>query len=239
MNIEEYLKLNAEDLKNQIDRLFGRTDLTNNETNSIISCLEKFDSPKYLEIGVYFGGTFSKILEFLKINKTEYYCCGVDLFEELLNDIEKYDKRFEDGIESQTHVVFHEFNVNHGGKVGGRLNISVMEDLKEKLDNLDLKNYELFKGYSDKLLPTLKNKFDVIFIDGNHTYLQTLKDFENSFSFLSKKGTYFVFHNTTENEKNELYKDGGPFQVCNELLENKKLQYIGMFDTTKIFKRIK
>lgn len=225
--------LQLETHKNNIDNLFAITDLTEVETQSIIDCLRQFDCPKYLEIGVYFGGTFVKILNYLKNNKSSYTCVGVDLFEDIINEVDNYNNRFKPGIESQTHVVLrlpHEIE-------GGKLNTCVKNELKEKLLNNGCLNFELVKGYSDSVLPTLNQKFDVMFIDGNHTYVQALKDFNNCYN-LSKIGSYFIFHNTTEKETRDAYHDGGPYKVCEELKSDKRLEYIGMFDGTKIFKRI-
>jgi predicted O-methyltransferase YrrM len=46
-----------------------------------------------------------------------------------------------------------------------------------------------FKGWSDELLPLLgDNKFDLVFIDGNHAYTNVCKDIENSMPLVSEGG---------------------------------------------------
>jgi hypothetical protein len=202
------------------------TDLTTNETNSIIDCLKKFDAPNYIEIGVYYGGTFLNILKYLKDNKTDFYCCGVDLFEDLISENENYANRFQNGVNSQTHIIFD----------NNKLNVSNKNDLENSLIEKNLINFELLKGYSDNIIPKLNKFFDVVFIDGNHSYDQTKKDFYSSFE-KTKSDSFFVFHNTTYNETLQYYKDGGPYKFCEELKMNDNLIYIGMYDTTKIFKR--
>lgn len=46
-----------------------------------------------------------------------------------------------------------------------------------------------FKGWSNELLPLLGNeKFDLVFIDGSHTYASVLKDINNSVSLVTEGG---------------------------------------------------
>ncbi len=46
-----------------------------------------------------------------------------------------------------------------------------------------------FKGWSDELLPLLgENRFDVVFVDGNHAYASVLKDIRNAEPLLSEGG---------------------------------------------------
>ena len=45
---------------------------------------------------------------------------------------------------------------------------------------------------SDEFFKNNKNNFDIIFLDGLHTYEQTIKDIDNSLKFLKKNGLIFV-----------------------------------------------
>lgn len=227
--------MDIEKIKSNLDNIFAHSDVSENERNKITNCLDEFKNPQYLEIGVYYGGTIFHVLNYLKQSKKNFYCCGVDLFEDLAQQNENYIKRFQEGIDTQTHVVFR-----HGYEIEPfKLNGSVMNDLKEKLNinGFSDNDFSLFKGQSDDVLPKLDKIFDVIFIDGNHSYIQVKEDYENCFKYLSKIGTYFIFHNATEAEV-EIYKDGGPYKLCEELKNNLNLSHVLDCDYTKIFKRI-
>ena len=45
---------------------------------------------------------------------------------------------------------------------------------------------------SDEFFLNNKKKFDLIFLDGLHTYEQTIKDIKNSLRFLNSKGVILV-----------------------------------------------
>ena len=113
------------------------------------------------------------------------------------------------------------------------------EQLKHhKNQNFDGK-FTLIKGYSDSVVPKLDKVYDVIFVDGNHTYAQCKKDFEMAFE-KSKVGTDFIFHNAGIEEVEECYPDGGPYKVCEELKKDDRLSYTGKpTERVKVFRRIK
>lgn len=81
----------------------------------------------------------------------------------------------------------------------------------------------LIKGDSDNVLPTMTEKFNFIFIDGNHKYDATLRDFNNAKKLLVPGGQ-IAFHNcsTHMDPDFDLYNiiDGGPWRVALELVEN-------------------
>jgi len=54
-------------------------------------------------------------------------------------------------------------------------------------------NIKLFEGDSRKIIPRLKRKYGLIFIDGDHSYRTVLRDLENSWKRLLPKGI-LVFH---------------------------------------------
>lgn len=81
---------------------------------------------------------------------------------------------------------------------------------------------ELIKGDSSHILPLLKDRnyrFDVIFIDGNHTYTATKRDFESCFLLLNKGG-YIAFHNCSvaiPPDNTYIIRDGGPWKLTQEI----------------------
>lgn len=190
------------------------------EHQLIMDCFVGIEKPVYLEVGVNYGGTFQKMLP------KSFMAYGVDLFdmayEEELNFKVGWPHR------TQTHDI--------GGKFG--LNTAIIDELTKALKKRGHDNFKLIKGYSHEQIPLIDDVFDVVFIDGNHTYNQTKFDFECCFK-KSRIGTCFCFHNATEQEYRQFYKDGGPWKVCEELMDNKSLEYIGAQHTAKAFRRIK
>ncbi len=188
------------------------SDLTEREKWSLLAyllLLEKSNSMvKYLEVGIYAGGTIKFLLE--KTQKTNF--TGVDLFEDFKPE------------ESNTHL-WQNYKV---------------EVIREALNSDRLC---LIKGDSVKVLTELDNnqeKFDLIFIDGNHTYKATKDDFEASINMLNKEG-YVIFHNCspgmTQEDKAYLLQDGGPWMLTEELRNASELQFEFEVDRLRVFKR--
>tara|TARA_Y100001973_G_C5186124_1_gene327949 strand:+ start:1103 stop:1786 length:684 start_codon:yes stop_codon:yes gene_type:complete len=202
-------------------KLYGtRTDLTDIEFTCICDTLSKFTNPKYLEIGVYFGGNFFKVANFLKNGFSSYHITGVDLFE----SIAKYSAT---GV-SLTHDVLNKWNI---------LNVAYESDLSNFLKDSEVENFSLIRGVSDLAVREIDGTFDVMFIDGNHTFDQTLKDAESCLK-KSKKGSFLIFHNASNNiqpDPQYIEKDGGPWAVCEKLKLDDRLKYSGLFDRCAIF----
>ena len=102
----------------------------------------------------------------------------------------------------------------------------------------------LHKGSSVKCLADLekeKKLFDLIFIDGNHTYKATKEDFEASLPLLKNKG-YVAFHNcspgASDEDKYYIKLDGGPWMLTHELLSNPNFKLVTSIDRVRIFQRI-
>jgi predicted O-methyltransferase YrrM len=142
---------------------------------------------KYLEIGIYGGGTIRVLNHF--IPTVEY--TGIDLFEDFQASADN------------TH------------DMGNFTQADVQQFLGPAV--------RLIKGDSQIVLPALHSvgeKFDFIFIDGNHTYAGTKVDLENSIPMLAP-GAYIALHNCSAWGTPEIdaYNrvDGGPFRVCVEM----------------------
>jgi hypothetical protein len=214
---KHYPGLSVEELRKRMIGTVG--DLTWEEVQSIVDIIGEYESPNYLEIGVNYGATFFYIVENTNVKKA----VGVDLFEKL----EEYLIKNEDN----THRMWTEYN---GTKF---INTATTEELYSHYKGD--KNLEFHASDSNHMLNLLNDKFDVIFIDGNHTYNQTKIDFENSFK-VSEKNTSFIFHNATNHlspDKAYVEVDGGPWKVCEELRVREDMVFRGYFDRCAIFQR--
>ena len=212
---------NEKDLRSKITG--ERAGITFEETNALFEHLSNFKEPTYAEIGVYFGGTFSNVLNFLKHNKQKYHAYGFDLFEDLSK--EKFGKE-------QTHDIKNKWNI---------LNVAYKSELEKILTDRGYKNFTLCKGNSNEVVSNLDITVDVALIDGNHTYNQTKLDFEAVYS-KSKKGTIIIFDNSSNNiqpDPRYVELDGGPWKVCQELKEDERVEFIKLVHRCSYFEVLK
>jgi|688.fasta_scaffold55788_5 predicted O-methyltransferase YrrM len=82
-------------------------------------------------------------------------------------------------------------------------------------------NVNLVEGYSSSVLPSLdlEKKFDLIVIDGGHSYSTVKNDFENSLNLIDRNGT-IIFDDYTNN-KGVVHGQFGINQVVNEIDQSK------------------
>lgn len=149
----------------------------------------------YLEIGTHNGASMSYVVH---QNKHKINCYGIDLFE---NTIKQYK----------------DDNISFSRTLN---NIT-----KNNISNSDIyliKDNSAYNTARNKLKIQLKNnKIDLLFIDGDHSYDMTKKDFNNYISFLSDDALV-VFDDYN-------IRWPGVMKFCNENLSNKHFKYIGLF----------
>ncbi len=217
--------------ENQLRQMWV-TDVTDSEAEALTMALACHDSPRYLEVGTYFGGTFRRILGWLASNREEYWACGIDLFEDLLLDKDKYLVGWPN--RTQTHGMFMDPDQSVRNSCSmGYLREALVGVLPQGAED----RFSLVKGYSKEIMldmDRIGEKYDVIFIDGNHAYSATKEDYEAAL-LLCKVGSIIAFHNTTLSEMNSTYRDGGPYKVCSEIEKDPRMVELFSADTLRSF----
>ena len=149
-----------------------------------------------LEIGVFNGNFAYRMLKAAKAQSPNFQISyvGVDLFEA------NYSKE----------IAISEVSLTPKSK------LYVEEYLK--IPNV---NVRLVEGYSSSVLPNLdtNNKFDLIVIDGGHSYSTVKEDFENSLNLLAENGT--IFFDDYTNNRGVVHGQFGINQVVNAIDQSK------------------
>jgi hypothetical protein len=158
----------------------------------ILKHIRKYACVNILEIGVFNGNFAYRMLITAKKKSPDLQInyVGVDLFE----------------ANFSSEIALSEVSLTPKNK------LYIEEYLK--IPNV---NVNLLEGYSSSVLPSLdlEKKFDLIVIDGGHSYSTVKKDFENSLHLLHQKGA-IIFDDYT-NYRGIVSGGFGINQVINEL----------------------
>jgi predicted O-methyltransferase YrrM len=152
----------------------------------------------YLEIGTHNGTSMSYVVN---QNKRQINCYGIDLFEQT---IEQYRK--DEICLKRTYKNIQKNNISNS-------HINLI-----KGNSISVKTYNTLKAKLNKLN---KKTIDLLFIDGDHSYAMTKRDFKNYSRFLSDDGLV-VFDDYNQ-------KWPGVIKFCKENLSNKNFKPIGLF----------
>lgn len=107
--------------------------------------------------------------------------------------------------------------------------------MQDVLDHVEKDRVSLIKGDSSSVLTTLNEKFDFIFIDGNHSYKATWSDFKLAQHLLAPQGQ-IGFHNCSPCLDFEYsINDGGPWMVTQELIASKKWNLVAQEQRLRVF----
>lgn len=199
---------NYERVHNGLHANQGRFDLTDNEMK-MLACFAMALQRKKPSRYLEVGIYGGGTVKFVHDCATGIECTGVDLFEDF-----QYNP-------NNTHVSPNFTYDNVKGFLG--------DDIR------------LIRGDSTIVLPKLhqdNEKFDLIFIDGNHKYDATKIDYQNSLKLLNPGG-FIAFHNCSAGGHPdwEGYNiiDGGPWQVVMELKMEGNLRFVGEIDRLAVF----
>lgn len=193
------------------DKLQYQSDLTSNEHAAILNSIRdrmQFDRVTYVEVGVFFGGTFKLVLE--NFHK-QIDIIGIDLFEDYREN------------SNSTHI-------------GATANKEVLElDLKSRgFTDFHLIKAESLDG----LLSLNGIKNGVVFIDGSHTYKATMLDFLSAYIKVESGDFIFHnSSNNWAIDVDYCSRDGGPFRVVQEIVAHLPLQLMGRHDRSTVIRK--
>ena len=112
----------------------------------------------------------------------------------------------------------------YGNVDGGSQKIqdSYYQNVKKKFgQQINKKQVEILRMKSSEAFKILKNKFDLIYIDGNHLYNYVLEDLENSLNIINNNGLIVL-----DDFMNKGWWDDGVTKAVNHLKELKKFKIL-------------
>jgi predicted O-methyltransferase YrrM len=172
-----------------------RVKLKLNRKSELLRIIKKQNPKSILEIGVDEGENALRLISAIpkKDNLSNIRYVGVDLFSLMTSDIARHEA-------------------------------SQIPKSKQDVEFLITSNFpniefELFEGNSNEILKTIKEKFEIIFIDGGHSYETVKKDVELSESLLSDGGLIILDDYTNRNA--EVKAGYGITRLVSELDKNK------------------
>lgn len=98
--------------------------------------------------------------------------------------------------------------------------------------------FRLFKDYSFNVVKAWANKFDFIFIDGDHNYEAVRQDFEQWLPLL-ESGGFVGFHDSAPVTSLPSDFPGwpGPVRLVSELKADPRLEFVETIDSLSVFKK--
>jgi len=137
--------------------------------NYLLKYVKSYHVTRILEIGVFNGNFAERLLSAVtqKSSKSKIYYLGIDLFAEGLTN-EKY---------------LSEISLRPGSRLS----------VQQRLSRFENVTVELIQGDSVSVLPTIldREKFDLIHIDGGHSYNTVLQDWLNVTNLIDEKSVVF------------------------------------------------
>ena len=105
---------------------------------------------------------------------------------------------------------------------GQKIQDSYYQNVKKKFEQqINKKQVEILRMKSSEAFKILKNKFDLIYIDGNHLYNYVLEDLENSLNIINNNGLIVL-----DDFMSKGWWDDGVTKAVNHLKELKKIKIL-------------
>ena len=109
---------------------------------------------------------------------------------------------------------------------GQKIQDSYYQNVKKKFEQqINKKQVEILRMKSSEAFKILKNKFDLIYIDGNHLYNYVLEDLENSLNIINNNGLIVL-----DDFMSKGWWDDGVTKAVNHLKELKKFKILHQHD---------
>jgi cephalosporin hydroxylase len=172
------------------------TDLFPEETRMLVDAYEKVKPKVYLEVGVFWGGTFRNVLKRRDELSLTTKCYAIDIWDELYDSSD---------------------NTHGSGQ-------PIKDIVRRELVKQGLSGFELLTGLSVDVQKLIKEKIDLAFHDANHTYAAVIEDLNLLHPLLSDGATVLVHNAGKEFQPDKMYfeTDGGPYQAIMDLVEQGK-----------------
>lgn len=189
-----------------------KSDLTPAEIDVLLGSIRELKPRRYLEVGVFWGGSFKRVLEERNALGLDTECIGLDLWDEIRDRSDN------------THV-------------SGRPN---RRRVTEALTAAGLDRFTLLAGTSHDVQRLVEAPVDLAFHDANHTYRAVVDDAE-LIGALMPRGALLLVHNaSTDLMPDRLYveADGGPHRAVHDLAKTGKWELREIRDRTAVLKRV-
>jgi cephalosporin hydroxylase len=188
------------------------TDLFPEETRMLLDAFEKTRPAIYLEVGVFWGGTFRNVLKRRDELSLTTKCYAIDIWDEL------YDPA----------------DTTHG------TGQPIKEVVRRALLKQGLGGFDLLTGLSVDVQKLIKEKIDLAFHDANHTYAAVIEDLDLLYPLLSDGATVLVHNAGKEYEPDKMYfeTDGGPYQAVMDLVKQGKWELMALEYRMAVLKKI-
>lgn len=188
------------------------TDLTDGEIKTIAAFVMQNERNFNNPQYLEIGVLAGTTIRYCKQYTTKTHFTGIDLFESWMPD------------PTNTHIS-DTFNKSDVEMIVGDRATFLMGDSKNVLQDLIASGHE--------------NKYQFIFIDGNHSYEATKQDFELAKYLVAKNG-FIAFHNASSHMgpdfEQYVTRDGGPWAVTQEIIVNGSFKLVADIDRLKVFK---
>jgi cephalosporin hydroxylase len=172
------------------------TDLYPEETWMLLEAFEKARPSIYLEVGVFWGGSFRNVLKHRDELSLTTQCYATDIWDEL------YDPA----------------DTTHG------TGQPIKDLVRRALIRQNLGNFELLTGLSINVQNLISETIDFVFHDANHTYAAVKEDLELLHPLMANGATLLVHNAGKDYEPDKMYfeTDGGPYKAVMDLVAQGK-----------------